>query len=307
MPDLPFFEKHDETGTSGLSTSGRGRGSPQKALPKATLPKAKSQNGPLAATSRTKTYLHVARTGAQGTQTGSPLVPHSEFATLSFHPPPVSARAPSSLPSTVEELVTSSEKRQCALTRASLAGEDSRERPLVVRQPKRSLSNEKTQHQSTIASSSRVRSATAIKPQPIHPAIGRGHSKPRLGTPEQSVARTSEQFYPKSGPGRATVPAPNRTDQVRAPAGKIGIGIETEFLLRARLPEHRAGTLHQFAAIVATNYNTRLAQHPRMYENVRTLPTKKTIFDKWALTKDPTMARNCEPCTDKPPLSHVIL
>jgi hypothetical protein len=300
MPDVPSFENHGGSGGSGFSTSGRGRGSSQKALPWPTLPKAKSQSGPLAVTSHTKTYLHLARTDAPGTHAGSPVDPHSAFTTLSLHSPSAgSAKPPTPLSTTVEELLTSPEKRQCNFKRISPAGQDSRKRPPDVRKPNSSLSNEKTQYQSTIPKSSWVWPAASIKPQPVRPATGRERSKPRRGTPDQSVARTSEKFYPKSGDGRTIVPAPNRADQVRGPAGKIGIGIETEFLLRAMQPEHRAGTLHHFAAIVATNYNRRLAQqHPGMYENVSSLSAKKTVFDRWALTKDPTMTRNREPCTE---------
>jgi hypothetical protein len=300
MPDVPSFESHDGSGASALSISGRGRGSSQKALPWPTLSKAKSQSGPLAATSHTKPHLHLARTGAPGTHSGSPVDPHSAFATLSLQSPSAdSAKPPSPLPTTVEEVVTSPEKRQCKFKRIPPAGEDSRKRPPDVRKPNSSLSNEKTQYQSMISKSSCAWSAASIKPQPVRPATGRERSKPRRGTQEKSVARTSEEFYPKSGDGRAIVPAPNRADQVRGPAGRIGIGIETEFLLRALRPEHRAENLHLFAAIVATNYNRRLAQqHPGMYENVSSLSAKKLVFDRWALTKDPTMTRNREPCTE---------
>lgn len=163
----------------------------------------------------------------------------------------------------------------------------------------------KRQQQPTAASGSEHNPAGLFKAQVVGSRIGNKALKSGVDVQDESIARTSQQFYPKSGHDRTIVPKPRQSPRIRDPTDKIGIGIETEFLLRALEPENRAASMCKFADIVAANYNNRIpSQHPRMYETVRSFPPKKVITDKWALTKDATIERHREPC--KPPAFQLL-
>ena len=112
-----------------------------------------------------------------------------------------------------------------------------------------------------------------------------------------SVAKTGEQFRPNPRQTTRKVPGPNQSDRVRAHNSKIGIGIETEFMLAARQLKHKANTVEEFGNIAAINHNDCVASpHPRMGKHVLSYPPKRAVFDQWALSQDPTISRRYEPC-----------
>lgn len=123
-------------------------------------------------------------------------------------------------------------------------------------------------------------------------------SKSRGSSRDPSVAGTGENFCPKHAHGvDPPLPGPGRSRLVRAPGAKMGIGIETEFMLKARQPEYTAGSVNGFAGIMATNHNKVVgSQHPAMYNSMTVSPRKKTLLGEWALTKDGTIDRRFEPC-----------
>ena len=102
------------------------------------------------------------------------------------------------------------------------------------------------------------------------------------------------------------MPCLSRPGAVRAQASKIGIGIETEFMLKALRPEHIASTREKFAQILAINHNARVAMpNPRMDEDLWRYPPKRTSFHQWALSNDPSLLEKDESC--KPPAFQVLL
>lgn len=112
-----------------------------------------------------------------------------------------------------------------------------------------------------------------------------------------SVAKTGEQFRPDPRQTTRKVPGANQSDKARAHNCKIGIGIETEFLLAARQLKHKANTIEEFGKIAAINHNDCVAsRHPRMGKNVLSYPPKRALFDQWVLSEDPTISRGYEPC-----------
>ncbi len=217
------------------------------------------------------------------------------------------ANLPNVRPSIRVEISTLQEQKQPRLREIPRASDDNRQGPPVIAGVKRSVSRETKHVRSTGASSRQALLPGSIKAQNVHPATGGESSNSRESAQDPSFASTGEQFWPKSvRGGEPRMPGPNRSGQARAPAGKFGIGIETEFLLKALRPEHRAGSMCEFAKLVANNHNKLVGlPHPRMYENARTCPPKRTSLDKWVLGKDPTMERKCEPC--KPLRFQVIL
>ncbi len=117
-----------------------------------------------------------------------------------------------------------------------------------------------------------------------------------------SVAKTGEQFRPNPRQTTQQVPGRNQSDRERAHNSKIGIGIEAEFMLRARQLKHKAKTIDEFGKIAAINHNGCVAsRHPRMDKYVLSYPPKRTAFDQWALSVDPTISRAYEPCKPYPP------
>lgn len=120
-------------------------------------------------------------------------------------------------------------------------------------------------------------------------------TKAAAGLP--SVARTGEQFRPDPRQTTRKVPGPSQSNRVRAHNSKIGIGIETEFLLAARQPKHKANTIDEFGKIAAINHNDCVAsRHPIMGTKVLSYPPSRAVFDQWALSEDPTISRSYEPC-----------
>lgn len=115
---------------------------------------------------------------------------------------------------------------------------------------------------------------------------------------ESSVAITGHPFFPN--PVNNWVPLPGYSTSAgrgaRSAIGKIGIGIETEFLLKARRSRDRRWKLDEFTEVVAMEHNFCVKDHhPRMINDV-TNDLQNTRFDRWALTFDGSMSTTMEPC-----------
>lgn len=151
----------------------------------------------------------------------------------------------------------------------------------------------KMQPQSTGASSSQAEQAGPARPQPIPAAPS---STPGGSRQDESFVSTSQQFRPRADRGEGVVPGVIRSGKNRAPASKIGIGIETEFMLRALQREYKAQTRWDFAGIVTTNHNASVAvQHPQMTGDAM-FNRPHSFLDKWCLTKEPSLVTASEPC-----------
>jgi hypothetical protein len=100
--------------------------------------------------------------------------------------------------------------------------------------------------------------------------------------------------------GSRTMPRNGPAQSVGVPPAKFGIGMETEFLLRARQASHKVQSLKDFARIVAKNHNAHV--EPRdlwMYSDVGWFGSRSEL-NEWALIEDETIARQREPCKPFP-------
>lgn len=139
--------------------------------------------------------------------------------------------------------------------------------------------------------------------QTILPGIGRvdrdGATSSKGNPQDDSVAAVGDEFFPPPINGQVLLPGFNKLElrgDARPPAGKIGIGIEVEFLLKALEPEDRRSTLGEFTDTIARKHNISVRDHhPRMRNEVFTF-LKITRFDKWVLTIDTSMSTHREPC-----------
>lgn len=115
---------------------------------------------------------------------------------------------------------------------------------------------------------------------------------------DPSVATTGAQFFPPPIGKQILLPgfATSSASKARSPESKIGIGIETEFLLSAKTTNNRHEVLEDFTQVLAGQHNLRLASHhPRMANEVLIFGSRNR-FDKWALTTDSSMSTGKEPC-----------
>jgi hypothetical protein len=213
----------------------------------------------------------------------------------------------------------------------------------------------KTQQQSARASGSQLQRAVSAKPQITSPAtstkvpraeivlsphltaagssqICRGPSAQRPISPQaagreklaqnqrkadRSIDADGLQFGPKLVNDEFPIPVASNVPwpRFRHKAAKIGIGIESEFLLRPRRrPTVPITSVRDFGAIVAYDHNVQVPAHfPRMYSYMeiqeisrRGDQVEKELrgFDEWSLTLDSTMYTSEEPC--KPLLFKLI-
>lgn len=112
------------------------------------------------------------------------------------------------------------------------------------------------------------------------------------------IAPTGHLFFPPAIGGEIPLPGYGRSGHrgTRPPADKMGIGIETEFLLRAKQPSPPRSTFAQFAQCIATEHNRYMdGQHPRMLSDVLNYGPRQR-FDQWALITDSSMSTHWEPC-----------
>ena len=110
------------------------------------------------------------------------------------------------------------------------------------------------------------------------------------------------QFKPPSHQDRILRPRSHPPRWVRNPSSNIGIGIETEFLLRARCVEHKAESKVKFAEILEDSHNTcvDLVHPPLREEVVFPDPCPKYQGDEWTLVNDDTVVTDSEPCKPIP-------
>ncbi|KAF7512351.1 hypothetical protein GJ744_001919 [Endocarpon pusillum] len=139
--------------------------------------------------------------------------------------------------------------------------------------------------------------------QTIPPGIGKiadrdGATSSKGNPQDDSVAAVGDQFFPPPINGEVLLPGFDKLElrgDARSPAGKIGIGIEVEFLLKALEPEDRRSTLGEFTDTIARKHNISVrGHHPRMRNEVFNF-LKRTRFDKWVLTTDASMSTHREP------------
>ena len=116
---------------------------------------------------------------------------------------------------------------------------------------------------------------------------GDGATSSKASPQDDSVAATGALFTPPPFIGQIALPGFH---------GKIGIGIEVEFLLKALKPENRRSTLDEFTDAIARKHNISVGNHhPQMKNEVFNFLTR-TRFDKWALITDASMSTHREPC-----------
>lgn len=130
-------------------------------------------------------------------------------------------------------------------------------------------------------------------------ANGDGATSSKGSPQDYSVVATGDQFFPPPIDGEVLLPGcyePGLRGGACSPAGKIGIGIEVEFLLKALEPENRRSNLDKFSDTIALKHNISVGnEHPKMKNEVFNF-VKRTSFEKWALTTDPSMSTHREPC-----------
>jgi hypothetical protein len=127
---------------------------------------------------------------------------------------------------------------------------------------------------------------------------GQGATASGRHAQDSSVAPTGNQFCPTPIEGVIFLPGYDTTAyrRDRPPIYKIGVGIETEFLLRALRPTNRGCGLIEFGQVLATQHNSQmLDRHPGMDNDLANSSTR-TRFGKWALIVDPSMYTVEEPC-----------
>ena len=113
-----------------------------------------------------------------------------------------------------------------------------------------------------------------------------------------AVDANGVQFRPKPRGDARLMPRPHPPDWVRKCDGKFGIGIETEFLLRAYDAAHKAGTKVDFAECLQDNHNANveIIHPPLRNETVFPDPDPKYQGDEWSLVNDDTVETDREPC-----------
>lgn len=156
-----------------------------------------------------------------------------------------------------------------------------------------------------------LQSANLPGPHTVRPAVGvgtgtdasrQGATSSEGSAQDSAVAPDGRQFFPPPVNGTVLLPGYDTSQRrgERSPACKIGIGIETEFLLRARQPENRRWTLVEFTEVVAAQHNSRVVDHhPEMMSDVQN-SRPRTRFDRWALIVDHSMSTSQEPCALSP-------
>lgn len=125
-----------------------------------------------------------------------------------------------------------------------------------------------------------------------------GPRSSRGGQLDSSVAATGHQFFPPSLPGVGMLPSCETllSRGPRPPGCKLGIGIETEFLLSSPGPATREQKMGYLAGVVAWQHNFHMKDnHPRMLNEVFDFG-RRSRFDSWRLTSDASIQTEREPC-----------
>lgn len=115
---------------------------------------------------------------------------------------------------------------------------------------------------------------------------------------DSSVAPTGDQFCPNPVEGVIFLPGYDRSAcrRYRSPTDKIGVGIETEFLLKSLRPNNRQRGMVEFGEVLAAQHDLRmLGRHPAMDNNLAD-PSTRIRLGRWALTVDHSMDTVEEPC-----------
>jgi hypothetical protein len=181
--------------------------------------------------------------------------------------------------------------------------------PTRSRSQQRLLPKRRTQKHSTPAPCLEQQQRYPSSWQKLRPSTDRESEAWHHRKADPSIDANGLQFGPELVndvfplPQARNVPWP----RYRHAAAKIGIGIESEFLLKARyrLPQPIT-SVNKFGKFVAENYNLQVpAYFPRMYsymENQEISESGYHIFaeprgfDEWSLTYDATMSTSQEPC-----------
>ena len=127
---------------------------------------------------------------------------------------------------------------------------------------------------------------------------GGGSSSSGGSTQDNSIDATGQQFFPPAVGNQVLLPGydVSISRAARSPNSKMGIGIETEFLLKAKAPEGRRSKFDQFTEVVTGGYNFSVQdRHPRMVNDVLNFG-KRNRLDTWGLTTDSSMSTFKEPC-----------
>jgi hypothetical protein len=113
-----------------------------------------------------------------------------------------------------------------------------------------------------------------------------------------AVDACGAQFMPEPHGDARLLPRSHPPQWVRRRNGKLGIGIETEFLLEAYDAAHKAQTTVDFADIIQNNHNAcvDVIHPPLRNETVFPDPHPKYQGDEWTLVNDGTVQTDEEPC-----------
>ena len=113
-----------------------------------------------------------------------------------------------------------------------------------------------------------------------------------------AVDAVGAQFKPQPRGDARLLPRSQPPQWARRSNGKLGIGIETEFLLNANDPAHKARTKVEFADTLQNNHNAWVDSiHPPLRnETIFPDPDPKHHGDEWTLVNDDTVETNGEPC-----------
>lgn len=233
-----------------------------------------------------------------GLQTGHSAVPAGPIAIRSLPPVSTGLDRPQTVRRPPGGELPAVKEQKAQVAHNPQAGRESRAGYSADGKGPQSLKSKvKTAVQSTGASDSQVRQASLARSESIPTAQGGRSASSTVRRQDESFTRNSKQFRPKPDQGMMLVPGVIPSYGNRRPTSKIGIGIETEFMLKAIQPEHRADTMVEFARIIATNHNKYVeGQHPRMSENASHWPVDPSPFDRWVLKFDPSIMREVEPC-----------
>lgn len=108
----------------------------------------------------------------------------------------------------------------------------------------------------------------------------------------------SETASDVSSHDEPNTPSRGRGTRAQVPKNSIGIGIETEFLVRARDPNTNEASAAECGAHMAELYNRKVStSYPRMYSVVGTNKSPpRGNFDTWTLMDDMSVETRSAPC-----------
>lgn len=109
------------------------------------------------------------------------------------------------------------------------------------------------------------------------------------------AGRTPSSSAGPSRPGPSSAAGPSR-GQPLSTSREVRLGLEAEFYLAAKTPDHNSSDLKEFVKILAANHNAAINfQHQRMHDNLQA-PTDDHEFKTWGMVFEGSIAQFRPPC-----------